>query len=267
MNIRTYGTDERLGFCREYLYKSGVEREYEIILLPIPSSRGGKLVLDDDKIEEELCACSEASCDGVAHVKSGELVVVGYGIPRGLKDRLSDIGALALDVSLDEEFVSENARLTAIGTVGKILSSEIAAPSELSIGIIGYGRIGKRLLNILSLLGASPTVFTANEQARLEFGIMGVKSAPYSALESAEALGRVGKFDIIINTAPVLIIKDEAVEALLETKIIELASGNNFPVGIDALRLPSLPAKMYPKSAGKALRDSILRMLGEDTLK
>ena len=46
-------------------------------------------------------------------------------------------------------------------------------------------------------------------------------------------------------------------------KIIELASGNNFPMCKDIIRLPSLPARMYPISAGRAVADSVLRMLGE----
>ena len=263
MNIRTYGTDERLGFCREYLYKEKLRSVGEIILLPIPTSRGGVPSAELLELCDELYArYSEGELSGV-----GETAVVGYGIPKEIRDRLSEVGALALDVSLDEEFVLENARLTAVGALGRLLTEEKSAPSELSIGIIGYGRIGKRLLNYLTLLGARPTVFTANASARLELGRMGVPTAPYSALERASELLEIGNFDVIINTAPDMLIKEGAVTALASTKIMELASGNNFPLGLYVTALPSLPARAYPKSAGKALCDSVLRMLGERTLK
>ena len=271
MNIRTYGTDERLGFCREYLYTSKTGCLGEIVLLPIPTSRGGALVPELALKEEEIYAlCDEYSSiaeDMCAVSVFGELAVVGYGIPKDMKHRLSDKGALVIDVSLDEDFLLENARLTAVAAAAKILSEENAAPGELTVGIIGYGRIGKRLLNILSLLGGKPTVFTSNENSRIELGMMGLSAVSYGALESEKALRELGHFDILINTAPDMLVKAEAVNALSDTKIIELASGNNFPSGLNVLRLPSLPAKAYPKSSGRALADSVLRMLGERTLK
>ena len=252
MNIRTYGTDERLGFCREYLLEKNVSAVGEIILLPIPSTRDGVTVSGLGKTPIELLGGQR--CSGV---------VAGYGIPKRFKEELAEIGLSVADVSLDERFVQDNASLTAIGAVGKILTESNAVPRDLSIGIIGYGRIGKRLLELLLFLGARVIVFTSKEGVRRELCAHGISALPYEELSGEDVNEAIASFDILINTAPAPIISDEAIEALNKTKLIELASGDNFPKNAPVTRLMQLPAKMYPRSAGRALGDSILRMLGE----
>ena len=150
--------------------------------------------------------------------------------------------------------------MTAVGAVGKILTESSSVPKDLSIGIIGYGRIGKRLLELLLFLGARVVVFTSKEGVRRELCAHGVSALPYEALLKT---GDVASLDVLINTAPAPIISDEAIAAFEKTKLIELASGDNFPKNASVTRLMQLPAKMYPRSAGRALGGSILRMLGE----
>lgn len=258
MNIRTYGTDERLVFCREYLYRAHLEGVEEILLLPIPSSRG----VDKERVLSIVGESLEKR-ESRADLRRGETVVVGYGIPKDIKEELAPLGVLFVDVSKAEEFLAENSRLTAIGTVGRLLYEENAAPCELSIGIIGLGRIGRALLGLLLPFGAIPVVFTANEGARAELGVSGIACAPYGALNDEKTLREIGSFDYLINTAPARIVGEAVAPALRDVKIIELASGDNFPEGLDVVRLPSLPARKYPKSAGKCLARSVLRMLGE----
>ena len=251
MNIHTYGADERLAFCREYLYKRNIRSVTEIILLPIPTSRDGRTVGATGKTPEELL------CD----LPCGALIV-GYGIPRSFRDCFSALGASVADVSLDERFTVENARLTAEGTVGKILTEHKSSPSDLSIGIVGYGRIGKELTEILAFLGARTTVLTTRREVAEELcmsGIAGVHISPEEDISYA-----LRELDILVNTAPASLISESQACALEGKTVIELASGKNLPECLNVTRLAALPAKMYPKSAGRALADSVLRMLGEE---
>lgn len=281
MNVRTYGSDERLLYCREYLERSKLLSVKNIILLPIPTSRDGVTVTGTGKSPAELFSLDEFSSGEALAVDAGadflvsqgvredcgaafsSALAVGYEIPKTFRTFFAERGACVIDVALDEVFLAENARLTAEGTLGKILSEEKAAPSELSIGIVGYGRIGKRLLHLLMFLGTRPTVFTGREELVRELGMIGVSAVSYDSLVSGVACDTLRGLDILINTAPAKIIDEAALDSLSGAKIIELASGSNFPTGASVLKLAAIPAKMYPKSAGRVLADSVLRILGE----
>ena len=250
MNIRTYGLDERLAFCREYLYKRNIRSASEIFLLPIPTSRDGVTVGATGKTPEEL----------FQKIPYGA-VVAGYEIPMPFKEYFSSFGASVADVSFDERFTEENAKLTAEAAVGKILTEHGCAPSDLSVGIVGYGRIGKHLTSILAFLGASLTVLTTRREVAEELCMAGISGAFVSFGE--DVTYALSSLDILINTAPARLIDERAAEVLLNTEVIELASGDNLPRGLKFTRLSALPAKTYPKSAGRVLADSVVRMLGE----
>ena len=222
-----------------------------MFLLPIPSRRisNGEALIKD--VKAAVCGAED------------RVLAVGYDIPEKMSKDLSSLGAWVIDVSLDESFLLDNARLTAIGAVEILLQVFDAAPCDLLIGIIGYGRIGKALLGALVPLFASPVVFTANESARLELGVSGIRTAAYDELRDSEVLGELGHFDVIFNTAPAPLVGSKAADALRETKILELASGDNFPDNVDVMRLPSLPARKYPISAGRSLARAVLKMMGE----
>lgn len=252
MNIYTYGTDKRLDFCRSYLLKAGLNDFANITILPIPSTKDEKTVNGTEVSLSEIVEKTQVSD-----------LVVGYALPKSFRSALVSRGAFVVDVSRDEGFLLDNAYLTAVGTLGRILSEEASAPSDLSIGVIGYGRIGERLVSELLFLSAAVTVFTSKTELSRELCMLGVSGVPYSSLADTETQKKLAGLDILINTAPSVLIPSEAVCYLSGVRVIELASGNNFPEGLYYERFSSVPAKMYPRSAGRALADSVMRMLGE----
>lgn len=252
MNIHTYGADARLAYCREYLFKERMNSAESIALLPIPTSKDGKTLNGGRENLEEIV--SELALYDV---------VAGYDIPKSLRLALCDMGVAVVDVCRDEEYLQQNAELTAVGTVGRILNEEKAAPCDLSIGIIGYGRIGQRLLRLLMFLSCKVTVFTSKSEVRRELSMLGLSGADSLSLGDPEAVEKLAALDILINTAPVSLLGNGQRERLSRARIIELASGDNFPEGLSVERFASVPAFMYPKSAGIALGMSVIRMLGE----
>ena len=252
MNIYTYGSDKRLEFCRSYLLKKPPRAAEKLILLPIPSFKGSDLIR----------TASVSARDIVNEVKKGDSVA-GYGLPKEFRRELSDKGVSALDIERDEEFVVDNAYLTAVGTVGKLLVEHTRAPLDLSIGVIGYGRIGERLVSALAYLRSEVTVFTSKTELSHELCMLGISGVPYAALTEEEGRKKLLGLDVLINTAPAKIIPEEAAGYLSGVRLIELASGNNFPDGVYYERFASVPAEVYPESAGIAMAKSILRMMGE----
>ena len=243
MIIHTYEKGERGRACDEFARKSAwLTRYREVFILPIPTTRDGILLKDTDITLSET----------VGRVEKGDLVIC-YGLADRFKEEIRGRGADVYDAGSDEGFLEANAHLTAICTLGVLLTTEQRAPEDLNFGIVGYGRIGKSLARLLLFLGADVAVYTTREKTRLELCECGIKAYASGA--------GVRGIDILINTAPAVIFSTES-EGISEARIIDLASGNNFPgiTGVEAY--PSIPAKMFPKTAGRLLLDCAERWLG-----
>ncbi len=233
MEILTYGAGERLRVC-----SSAVASEYagdcRLIILPIPTTRDKRTVTGTDTELSEVCR----------QVERGTLVA-GYGIPDRLEREISDRGGYIYDASLDEELLSENAELTALGTVGWILNNIKAAPSELRFGIVGFGRIGSRLLRYLLFLGARVRVYSGRSETMRELSELGIECVDHRS--SADFSG----LDVLINTAPARIVNARSVSKREGLAVIDLASGKYLDDIEGVVKLPSVPEKCFPVSAGR----------------
>ncbi len=221
------------------------------VLLPIPTTRDKIHLSGTDKLLGEI----------FSDVGKGDFVA-GYGIEEAAKRSMRERGAIVYDALDDEDFLSENAEETAIGALGYILSSTDTAPRDTRFAIVGYGRIGSRLLRLLLFLGAHVKVYTGREKTCLSLCECGVdahfaeRGAPIPTADT----------DILINTAPT------DLSASFENKIlppglrvIELASGENFK-GVEGIeRLPGIPDKSYGKSAGRTYFSRIINYVSEVT--
>jgi len=247
MSIETYGTGERLKTAARLASSLGVKSH--ITLLPVPTTRDKKYVANTDILLE----------DTLQNAEEGS-ILVGYGLPDGYKSRAESLGARVLDLSLDEQYLCENAYLTALGTLGYILTTDRRAISDMTFGIVGYGRIGSRLVRMLLFLSARVRIYTSKLLSRLDLGECGIDSV--SAYEGA---GDFSGIDVLINTAPKDMrgyFPDGKIPHGM--RVIELASGDNF-VGIEGVeKLPSLPEKMYPESAGGTYFAAVKRFLNAE---
>ena len=245
MIIHSYENGARADACIEYLTRSDLDKYTDkIILLPIPTTRDKRTILNTkvyiEQVFDEIYEGTVVSC---------------YGIGNGYIKSMEERGAIVTDLAEDEKFLLENADLTALSALGIILGSAKRSPRDISVGIVGYGRIGKKLTSLFLYLGSMVRVFTTRENVRLELCEFGVASAV--SAENADLTG----LDILINTAPASIFKKESIPHGL--RIMELASGDNF-AGIPGVEsYPSVPARMFPESAGRAWGRAIERRLKE----
>ena len=246
MIIHSYENSLRSDACTEYLRGSDMCQNVDkIILMPIPTSRDKTTILNTNVYIKEVL---ELICD--------RTLISGYGLTDEFILAAESRGAVVVDLERDEEFLSDNAELTALCTLGIYLGTTWFSPRDISVGIVGYGRIGKRLTNLFLYLGADVRVFTSRENTRLDLCENGV-SASFSGPE-----GDLSGLDILINTAPAVIFTKESIPFGL--RIIDLASGDNF-VGVpDVEKYPSIPAKMFPKSAGRVWGRTLERYLANN---
>ena len=249
MTVFLYGEDRRLEYCRGLLDGREYPGILRVVLLPIPTTRDGVHILGTDITFLEFCL----------DIRPQDLIV-GYALPREIREAAAAVGGTVLDLSLDEKYITENAHLTAIGVAARLLENGESALSDMSIGIIGYGRIGEKLAHILMFFGARVKVFTSKSEVRRRLCMLGVNGVDYfSELNMADAFADL---DILINTAPAKLITESSAIYLLEKRVIELASGDNMPACLRIERMASVPAVMFPKTAGKVVADAIERAAG-----
>ena len=247
MSIETYGTGERLKTAARLIAPYAATGT--VILLPVPTTRDGVSVANTDILLS----------DTLLNASRGSLIV-GYGLPHSYKASAEALGASVLELSDDEEFILENAYITALGALGYILTTVKRAPSLLTFGVFGYGRIGKAIVRMLLFLGASVRVYTSKEQTRMELGECcdGLLTVSDSGADVCD----FSNIDVLINTAPCdMRARFPSGRLLRGLRVIELASGKNFE-GIEGVEsLPSLPDRMYPESAGQAYFSAIQRFM------
>lgn len=246
MKTVIFGKGERLVGCAEVLKgEPSLSKYSELVILPIPTTSDGVHLTGSDSTLEEL----------LPTVGAGSFVL-GYGIPVGYVEAMEDAGATVCDAAGDEIFLRRNAELTALGTVGVLLTSGRLSPQDMRIGIIGYGRIGSQLMRILLFLGAKVRIYTRRNSTRVELCGYGI-----DAKLSSE--GDFSDLDFLINTAPCQILSEKDIRKLVEgTSLIDLASGNNFPEGREIKKLGSIPGIMYPASAGRIYAEAAVRYQG-----
>lgn len=256
MIIENFGAGARCAETLRLLLKAEADGKLpasikRIVLLPIPTSKDRVHLCGTDKLLDEV----------FADVGEGDFIA-GYGIENSLTISMRRRGALVYDALEDEQFLVENARQTALGALGYILSTTDTALTDTRFSIIGYGRIGSQLLRMLLFLGAKVKVYSGRKNTCLALGECGVEA------QFLERGARLPKIDgeIIINTAPTDLSSSFEKGSLPKNlRVIELASGENFR-GIEGIeRLPGIPDKSYGKSAGLAYFKSILNYLSEVT--
>ena len=174
-------------------------------------------------------------------------------IPEGLK---------YIDIWKDERLQLENAWLTAEGAVCAAMNAGASSLKDCHCLVIGWGRIGKALTEILIGLNARVTVASRTEKGRSGAAERGAESV--STYRLAEAVR--GK-QIIFSTPPQRVLGESELRyAAPDAMIIDLSSA---PFGVDieaarefglrAWREPRLPGRYCPFSAAKAILHAMLR--------
>lgn len=167
-----------------------------------------------------------------------------------------------VDLWNDGALIAENARLTAEGAVSAAMEASELAMRDARCLVIGWGRIGRALTEILVGLGARVTVASRSAASRNRAAERGA-----DAVRTDDLKATLSGADIVFNTAPAMVLDEDALSgASPGTLMIDLASA---PYGIDlraawrrgirAWREPGLPGRYCPRSAAKALAEAIAR--------
>ncbi|SIT67201.1 NAD-binding protein [Edaphobacillus lindanitolerans] len=175
------------------------------------------------------------------------------------KEVLATAGAEPLFYLAEEQFVWENAGLTAEGFLASWYAAGRGSVRGREFYIAGYGRVGKTLARLLGSAGARITVIARSPAAIAEAGQEG-----FGICRVSPGMPPVGP-ETLINTIPARWLDPEG--PVRPALLLDLASS---PGCLAPGRrheyyelLPALPGKWFPHDAARLLAEALSRIDGE----
>lgn len=226
------------------------QAEADAVMLPWPQSfADGKLTGTTLEKEKALALVPRCSC-----------ILHGSGVDVWELD----MAQRAINPSLDEAFLRENARLTAEGAVFRAMGRQGHALLHAVCVVTGFGRIGQELAARLVALGAFTVVCARNEMQMRRAHEMGAHPVPLVQIASA-----CRQADVVFNTVPAHVLGKAALDKLnSDALVIELASppyGLNLEMarhmGVSVALEGGVPGRYAPMQAGAALFDALVRAM------
>ena len=220
----------------------------EVIALPIPLSREGKLTGTEMRVEELFSYLSPSQRIFAGAVRAEDYVFAARH-------------SLHITDYMDrEDFAVRNVVPTVEGALELAMHALPVTLHGSECLVLGYGRIGKLLSQRLHALGARVSV-----AARKQSDFAWIESYGYVSLHSAQLTGKLADFRVIFNTVPHRLLDAPLLAELRrDCVLIELASVFGFDVsaarenGLQLVAGGGLPGRCAPETAAAAMKKIIL---------
>lgn len=163
-------------------------------------------------------------------------------------------GYQKLDLLKDPWYLAHNALLTAQAAMGILLPKlECGFPDAPTL-ILGWGRIGKCLDQLLRQVGIPVSVYARKPEDRAMLSALG-----YTAVSREEIPQRLSQFKCIINTAPAQILTQPEEASIAKDCIqLDLASVRGLS-GRNVIHARGLPGQCKAEASGKLIAQTIAR--------
>lgn len=159
------------------------------------------------------------------------------------------------DFLKDPWYLAENASITAYGAVRLAMENLPITLAGCPVLVIGWGRIGKCLAQLLQQMEARVSVSTRDDGNRAILNCLG-----YDTLSLEPPCYSLLRYRLIFNTAPACILNQQALAYCAPDCLkIDLASTRGME-GDDVLWARGLPGKLMPESSGELIARTALRL-------
>lgn len=160
-----------------------------------------------------------------------------------------------MDLLTDPLYTALNAGITAHCAL-QVAAEQLSRTFDaLPVLILGWGRIGKCLAELLKKIGAHVTVAARKPSDRAMLQALG-----YGTLETEFLSGSLDRYRVLFNTIPAEILTEADLAQCSNCLKIELASGRMLP-GSDVIQAAGLPGRYAPESSGELIAQTVIRLI------
>lgn len=236
------------------LIDSTANSSYDCAILPVPP-------LTDENALFTPCSSEKITAETLKKLLKPDATVFAGKVDKTLRCILSEHEVI--DYLLSEELNLKNAVPTAEGAVQLALEEMPETLNGTDVLIVGMGRIGTALAQILKGFGANVTAAVHNQRGAAKARLQGINSIPTRRLN--------GNYSLVFNTVPKMIFDRKMLEKFNDqTLFIDLASkpgGIDFDAavehGIKAIWALGLPGKTAPVTSGEIIAETVQSILTE----
>ena len=262
VKVYTYGLENSELIDNEYIKQCKTLEEAinasDIILGPIP------LTSNNENINSPFSKNKILIRDMINFLN--EKIFIAGAIRQNVYELSKEKNIRIVDIMKREELAVLNAVSTAEGTIKIAIEETLRNLHGSNILILGFGRVGKILANMLKGLGSNVAC-----EARKNSDIAWIKAYGYEAIQLSNLTENLNRFDIIINTIPYIILGRENLNQIKEDAlIIDVASS---PGGVDKEAIKeknikfiwalSLPGKVSPITSAEFIEETLYNIIKE----
>jgi len=247
MNIGTIciaGSTRAIRFAGAYLKSFGCS------VTDLPRSDARYLLLDVPSFGPEGQLRGGGAVENLLQLLPKDVTVCG-----GNLDHPALVKYQTVDFLQDSIYLAENAYITAECALDVALPYLNVTLRRCPVLIIGWGRIGKCLAQLLKAIGADVTIAARKSTDRAIAHALG-----YHVLNIADLSDSLPHFRLIYNTVPAPVLHQDQMPLCREDCVrIELASKDGME-DEDAVIARGLPGLHMPESSGKLIAETFLRL-------
>lgn len=239
--IYAAGYSPAFSYCTQALKESGYtiisepSMEATHLLLPVPSFTQDGSIIGGGNLHTLLTLLPE------------DIIVIGGNLDC---PELNDY--VCIDLLDDPTYLALNAQITAHCAVKLALNQLPVTLNTCDVLVIGWGRIGKYLAQLLHQMGANVTVCARNKNDRSLLHALGYQTAKFKTVD-------LSKFRVIFNTVPEMLFPSCPGNALKIDLASRLGMGSR-----DVIWARGLPGKDAPESSGKLIFKTVTEILGKE---
>lgn len=234
----------------------------QVVLLPMPVQKNPDILFTP--LSDRVCTVS-----GLLTALPAGTRVLGGAVPAAAHALAAARGLILIDYLQRDALAIRNAVPTAEGAIALAMAHTQEVLLGMPALVIGSGRVGSVLASRLAAFGLHVTVTarTARDRARIQAA--GMCAADPQALPTL-----LPAFPLVFHTVPAPLLTRPALEALPGgALVIDLASGAGGlapgvtpPAAIRYLHAGSLPGQAAPRTAARAIYDTVCEILTEEGL-